>query len=51
MKLMGALLVAVAAWFPSIVDDRWSGPTWLGDIDEAFALALEKDRPLLIVFR
>lgn len=27
------------------------GPTWLADVGEAFALAAESGRPLLIVFR
>ncbi len=27
------------------------GPEWLDDLDAAFELAAEEDRPLLIVFR
>jgi len=51
MKLIGASLLMAMAWVQSTPEPQWGGPEWLGDLDTAFAVAAEKARPLLIVFR
>jgi hypothetical protein len=44
LPLLAALLFTAGSRSPG-------GPDWLADPDEAFALAAETGRPLLLVFR